>query len=52
MLALIDDDDLGRLVLKEFQVLWKKLEKWENIYRCFDEGSTLHSVQLSKALNA
>ncbi|XP_054287890.1 calpain-A-like [Macrosteles quadrilineatus] len=54
MISLLDDDVSGKLNLREFKVLWRKLQNWESIYikHCGDENNLLEGRLLRKALKS
>ncbi|XP_060610184.2 calpain-2 catalytic subunit [Anolis sagrei] len=52
MVDLLDTDGSGKLGLKEFHVLWTKIQKYQKIYREMDVDSsgTMNAYEMRKAL--
>ncbi|KAM3852560.1 calpain-2 catalytic subunit [Vipera latastei] len=52
MVDLLDTDGSGKLGLKEFHVLWTKIQKYQKIYRDIDVdcSGTMNSYEMRKAL--
>ncbi|PIO40998.1 Calpain-2 catalytic subunit [Aquarana catesbeiana] len=50
----IDSDGSGKLGLKEFNILWSKLQKYQKIYRSIDvdRSGTMNTTEMRKALEA
>ncbi|XP_073484435.1 calpain-2 catalytic subunit [Aquarana catesbeiana] len=51
---LLDSDGSGKLGLKEFNILWSKLQKYQKIYRSIDvdRSGTMNTTEMRKALEA
>ncbi|XP_075719522.1 calpain-2 catalytic subunit-like [Rhinoderma darwinii] len=49
---LLDSDGSGKLGLKEFNILWSKLQKYQTIYRAIDvdRSGTMNAYEMRKAL--
>ncbi|XP_075451640.1 calpain-2 catalytic subunit isoform X2 [Ascaphus truei] len=49
---LLDSDGSGKLGLKEFNILWSKLQKYQRIYRNIDvdRSGTMNAYEMRKAL--
>ncbi|KAF6073123.1 calpain 2 [Phyllostomus discolor] len=52
MVDMLDSDGSGKLGLKEFYVLWKKIQQYQRIYREIDvdRSGTMNSYEMRKAL--
>uniref|UniRef100_M3XXY5 Calpain-2 catalytic subunit n=3 Tax=Mustela putorius furo TaxID=9669 RepID=M3XXY5_MUSPF len=52
MVDMLDSDGSGKLGLKEFYVLWTKIQKYQKIYREIDvdRSGTMNSYEMRKAL--
>ncbi|XP_025733401.1 calpain-2 catalytic subunit [Callorhinus ursinus] len=52
MVDMLDSDGSGKLGLKEFYVLWTKIQKYQKIYREIDvdQSGTMNSYEMRKAL--
>lgn len=49
---LLDSDGSGKLGLKEFNILWSKLQKYQKIYRAIDvdRSGTMNAYEMRRAL--
>ncbi|KAM9316867.1 calpain-2 catalytic subunit [Gastrophryne carolinensis] len=49
---LLDSDGTGKLGLKEFNILWSRLQKYQRIYRSIDvdRSGTMNAYEMRKAL--
>ncbi|EHB15302.1 Calpain-2 catalytic subunit [Heterocephalus glaber] len=52
MVDMLDSDGSGRLGLKEFYILWTKIQKYQKIYReiDIDRSGTMNSYEMRRAL--
>lgn len=52
MVDMLDEDGSGKLGMKEFYILWTKIQKYQRIYREIDvdRSGTMNSYEMRKAL--
>ncbi|XP_029448961.1 calpain-2 catalytic subunit [Rhinatrema bivittatum] len=52
IVELLDSDGTGKLGLKEFNILWTKILKYQKIYKCIDvdHSGLMNSYEMRKAL--
>ncbi|XP_034435146.1 calpain-3b isoform X3 [Hippoglossus hippoglossus] len=53
MIALMDTDGTGKLNLQEFKHLWKKIKKWQMIFKRYDKDKTcsISSFEMRNTVN-